>query len=229
MKLCVVLVLLLAFFSTNAQDTRRYIDINGTAEVNVPADQIEFNVQIRVVRETIEDSKKQVDASVANLLKILKSFNLDEEDIIESPAILGKNYTYESGSQKLNGYFASATVSFKLKDLSKYYALSDQLAKDQTIEVVNSFYSLSDYETHSREAYEKALKAAVDKAGYMTKTLGVSVGRILSVDENNPNYPMPYYNMKVMEQSNAGGGDAAAISGKVNITRTVRVKFELGE
>lgn len=227
MKLCVFLILLAAFFSTNAQqDIRRYIDVNGTAEVNVPADQIEFSVQIRVIRETIEDSKKQVDASVANLLKILDSFSLEEDDIIVTPTILGKNYTYENGSQKQNGYFASSSVSFKLKDLTKYYGLSDQLAKDQTIEIVNSYYSLSDYETYNQEAYEKALKAASNKADYMTKALGISKGRILSIDENNQNYPMPY-NMKVMEQSDAGGN--AVISGKVNITRTIRVKYELSE
>ena len=114
------------------------------------------------------------------------------------------------------------TVSFLLKDLSRYYELTNKLATSNNFEIQRSDYSISDYEQKNKLAYEKALKAAIEKAEYMTKTLGVKLGEVLEIDENNrwQTYPNPT-NSITTENTQRG------FAGKVTIRRSVRVKFAI--
>lgn len=223
MRYLVVILAVLFTLSAYPQESKRFIDVNGTAEVNVPADRIDFNIQVRVVSQTISESKKQVDASVKQLMEVLNKYDISDDDIDESPVLLGKNYEYDSGKREQKGFFASSDINFKLKDLTKYYNLSNELAGIRDIEVANSNYNLNDFEKYNRQAYEKALKAAAEKASYMCNVLDVKRGKVLEIDENNQNIPMQL-NSREMFKADAGG---AVISGNVNITRTIRVRYEI--
>lgn len=223
MRYLVLILSIVCTLTAYSQENKRFIDVNGTAEVNIPADRIDFNIQVRVVSQTISESKKQVDASVKQIMDLLKKYNISEDDIDESPVLLGKNYEYDSGKREQKGFFASSDINFKLKDLTKYYSLSDELAGIRDIESANSSYNLNDFEKYNRQAYEKALKAASEKASYMCDVLDVKKGKVLEIDENNQNIPMQL-NSREMFKSDAGG---AVISGNVNITRSIRVRYEI--
>jgi uncharacterized protein YggE len=223
-----LLVVLLAFcaFNIYAKDDDKYIDVSGTAIVKIPADIIFFNLQVKYVTQTIAESKKQVDSSIARLMIILKKYRIKEDDISQSPIILGKNYEYNDNKRVMTGYFASSDISFYLSDLTKYLDLSNELAANQEIEVVSSGYSVSDLEKYSFEAYEKALKAAEKKAAFMCNTLGVKTGKILQIDENTRWGGSPVVNSVEMFKSD-GAEAGQPISGKVSITRTVNVRYEI--
>ena len=206
----------------NAQENQKYININGTSELNVLADQLKIVVQINTIDKSVEESKKNNDKYLNELLTILKNNKIDTNDIEVSPITLGKHYEYSEKERKQNGYYAYLTVSFLLKDLSRYYELTNKLATSNNFEIQRSDYSISDYEQKNKLAYEKALKAAIEKAEYMTKTLGVKLGEVLEIDENNrwQTYPNPT-NSITTENTQRG------FAGKVTIRRSVRVKFAI--
>ncbi len=215
---------ILCFTSINAQENLKYININGTSEVILPADQINFTVQIKIIDESIEESKKTNDKYLDELLTTLKSIGINSNDIEVSPITLGKNYEHDiNRERKQKGFFTEVKITFLLKDLSKYYDLTNNLSSSNYFEIVNSSYSISDYEQQHKSAYEKALNAAKEKAEYMTKTLGVKLGEVLEIDENN--YWQSYANpFNTVTQVNSQEG---SISGKVTIRRSVRVKFAI--
>jgi uncharacterized protein YggE len=223
MRYLVLVLAIICAFTAYPQESKRFIDVNGTAEVNIPADRIDFNIQVRVVSQTISESKKQVDVSVKELMDLLKKYSISDDDIDESSVLLGKNYEHDSGKREQKGFFASSDITFKLKDLTKYYNLSDELAGIRNIEAANSNYNLNNYEKYNQQAYEKALKAAAEKASYMCSALDVKRGKVLEIDENNQNTPM-VLNTREMFKAEGGG---AIISGNVNITRTIRVRYEI--
>ncbi len=223
-KLLLALIVFSSVFA-NAQEKQRYIDVNGTSELILPADQINFTVEIRIVDESIEASKKTNDKVLNEFMTILKNKSINKDDIETSPIRLGKNYKYKEDTRERiqDGFYTEVEVNFTLKDLSKYFELSNKLASNDNFEIQNSSYSISDYEQQHQHAYIKALKAAKEKAEYMTKTLGVKLGEILEIDENNyhQGYPNP---MNSITEVNAKSGN---ISGKVTIRRSVRVKFAI--
>lgn len=107
--------------------------------------------------------------------------------------------------------------------LTKYYELTNKLSSSSSFENVNSSYNISDYELQNKLAYQKALKTAKEKAEYMAATLGLKLGEVLEIDENEKgrNYPNPFNSVTIVTSPDNN------ISGKVTIKRSIRVKFAL--
>ena len=209
--------------TAHAQQNQKYITINGTSELIRSSDQINFTVQIKIIDATVEESKRTNDKYLNELLTILKNTGFNSNDIEVSPITLGKYYEFIGGERKQKGFYTEVIVSFLLKDLSKYYELTNRMASSNNFEIVNSSYSISDYEFQHKLAYEKALKAAKEKAEYMAQTLGLKLGDVLEIDENN-NLQTFSATSNTITKENSPTGD---ISGKVTIRRSVRVKFAI--
>jgi uncharacterized protein YggE len=225
MKKIILLLFIICFISTNAQEIQRYININGTSELIRDADLIDFTIEIKTIDESVEKSKKTNDNNLEELLEVLKIFGISSEDIKVSPISLGKNFEYNDRERQQiqKGFFVELEVSFLLRDLTKYYELTNKLATSDAFAIVRSNYGISDYELQHKTAYQNALKAAKEKAVYMSKTLGLNLGDVLEIDENNlwQSYPNPT-NTITMESSQGG-----SISGKVTLRRSIRVKFAI--
>ncbi|MBI3125101.1 MAG: SIMPL domain-containing protein [Ignavibacteriales bacterium] len=223
MKYLLITLLLFSFISVTAQEKIRFVNVNGTSELILPADQINCSIQIKIIDRSMEESKKANDKRCDELIRILKESGISSNDIEISPIALGKNYEYENRQRIQKGFYAEVKVNFELKDLTKYYDLVDRITSKNDYEIVASGYSISDYEQKLKLVYEKALKAARNKAESMANTLNVKLGEVLEIDENNlwQNQPNPF-NTTTQLSSQDG-----AISGKVSINRSIRVKFEI--
>lgn len=219
----IFLVIMILFISKiNAQGFDKFINVTGTSELVVKADQMEIGINIKTIGTSIEDSKKINDRSVSELSEILKSGGIAISDIEISPLSLGKNYEYKQGERVQNGYFTNINVSFLLKDLSKYYKLIDKISTNDFFEITNSSYKISDYEIKMKSALEKALLAAKEKAFLMAQVLNVNLGSVLEIDETIfKDGPIPF-NTMAKESFQEGG-----ITGKVTITKSIRVKFAI--
>jgi uncharacterized protein YggE len=223
MKYFIFALLLICITSLKAQENKRYISITGTSELILPADQMTFTVQIRTINDSIEESKKANDNHMNELMTLLKTAGILSNDISATPINLGKNMEYKSGESIQKGYYTEVRVVFVLKDLSKYYDVTNKLSSNNTFASIISTYNISDNELQNKVAYQKALKAAKEKAEYMALTMGVKLGRVLEIDETNssPVYP---------GSPNAGtvvNSQDVNILGKVTIRKSVRVKFAI--
>jgi len=223
MKYNLIILLILGYTFSFAQENLKYINVNGTSEIILPADQVNFTVQIKVIDESIETSKKSNDKYLNELLEILKNIGISYDDIDVSPISLGKNYEFTDRAKKQNGFYTEVDVVFGLTDLSKYYELTNELASNDNFEITRSNYSISDYELQHKTAYQKALIAAKEKAAYMAACLGVKVGEVLEIEENNflQSYANPFNTVTSVNSEDRN------ISGKVTIKRSVRIKFSI--
>lgn len=222
MKKMIFLLFVILSAGINAQNIQKFINVNGSARLDVNADQINISVHIKTVDNSISESKKKNDDSVDKLISILNEFEVEKQDVDISPISLGKNYEYKQGERVQNGFYTSVNVSVLLKDLSKYYELIDNLSSNEAFETTNSNYSVSDFENYVKSAYKKSLIAAKEKAELMAETMGVTLGDVLEIDESTSySGPMPL-NTMVKEDYRAGD-----IAGKVSINRDVRVKFAI--
>ncbi|MDR3667777.1 MAG: SIMPL domain-containing protein [Ignavibacteriaceae bacterium] len=223
MKYFLFALLLVCFASLKAQENKRYINITGTSELILPADQMTFTVQIKTINDSIEESKKVNDNHLNELISLLKSAGILSNDITKYPITLGKNYVYKNNETIQKGFYTEVTVSFLLKDLSKYYEVTNKLSSGNDFETVRSVYNVSDNELQNKIAYQKALKAAKEKAENMAATLGLKLGRVLEIDETNS---APVYTNMPNALTVVNSQDVN-ISGKVTIRKSVRVKFAI--
>src|SRR5690554_6633821 len=90
MRRVALFILVLSIVSLTAQENERYINVNGTSELTLPADQINFNIRIVIEDESVEKSKETNDRYLNELLNILKNTGIHSDDISVSPLTLGK-------------------------------------------------------------------------------------------------------------------------------------------
>lgn len=219
-KLMIMLFVIFTITAT-AQSSQKYISVTGTAERTLPADQIEFSIQIETIDETVMKSKSDNDKSLEHLLEILEETKIDTNYLNVSPIMIGKNYEQKSGERIQSGFYARVSVSFILKDLSKYYNLTDKIASIDNFEIIDANYAISDYEAENKETYIEALKAARTKAEYMAETMGVKILGVLEISDTDMGQPF------VVNAMRAKISVSGSVSGKVELSRSVSVKFAI--
>lgn len=208
------------------QNNTRFINVSGQAEITVPADQAEVSLQIKTIDKTSDLSKSRMDEALNAAVAILRKTGIENKFISVSPVLFGKNYEFNEKGRQQNGYYSMVTVNVLLKNLTSYFELTNQLSTIEAVEIVSSDYSVADIESHNLRAYESALKAAQKKAESMARTMGVGLGTVLEIDEVIP--VMPYNTYAANVKTRAETPDPA-FSGKVVISKTVRVKFRIAQ
>jgi uncharacterized protein YggE len=224
MKYFFLSLFICSFGSTSAQEFHKYITVNGTSELILPADQIKYTIQIKIVAVAVEASKNANDSCRNELLRKLNKIGINSNDINVLPMTLGKNYEFNKGERKQRGFYTEVNVIFLLKDLSKYYELTNELSSSNQYEIKESTYNISDYELQQKIAFEKALLAAKEKAKYMVHVLGVKLKDVLEIEENNYWQAGSIYSNTIEQKQDSRAGD---MSGKVTIRRSVKVKFAI--
>ncbi len=210
-------------FSVTTYSQVRYIEVNGTHESVLPADQVSFSIKLKSVQETVEKAKNVTNQKLDILLQQLTAIGISQTDINVSPITLGKNYTYVNNQRQQEGFYVQVNLSVLLQDLNLYSELTDAFVLNSSIENIQSSYNISDYEYQHQLAYEKALESAKSKATYMAKVYEMSLGEVLEIEEN-PSWSTYSNPFNSVTRDRSREEDEL---GKVTIRRSVRVKFTL--
>jgi uncharacterized protein YggE len=197
----------------------------GTANIEFPADQINWTVDIRKIADTFEESSTNCNSALNSLLEILNLNEIDKNHIQISPIQQGKYYEqdYDRRTRVFKGFVSSLIVNFILKDMMKYSELVSKLSKSDEFENIRSSYSDSKYEDHHKETLIKASDEAKKKAIYLIENIGKKIGSVLEVVETNSSYPNPF------NSSTSLPYEMPINSGKVSYSRSVKIKFEITE
>jgi hypothetical protein len=200
MKKILTIALLSAFTLTafaQTPDTRRKIEVTGSAEAEVTPDIIYVGLSLKEYfkdnnnrkRVDIEELERQLQAAV--LKAGIPKENLTINNI--------SSYTDYWNQKKDPNFMASKQYRIKVSDLTK---LNDILSAVDPKGIAYSnieSYDYSKMESLKKELKVKALEAAKEKANYLTAALGQKTGLPLEIQEiNNESYPQQNYRANTM-------------------------------
>jgi uncharacterized protein YggE len=94
MKKRIMLFILFLTSFLYAQESR-FIEVTGTANIEYPADQINWKVTIKKIKDTFTESKNSTEAALKELLKILNISSIDTNDIQISLLQQGRHYEHD--------------------------------------------------------------------------------------------------------------------------------------
>ncbi|MCE1189222.1 MAG: SIMPL domain-containing protein [Ignavibacteria bacterium] len=223
----IFLFILASVAIANAEIPIRYINVTGTSEIKLQADIIHITLAIKTIDISIEKSKKNNDKIVDICREIFQENKIDPKSISIKPMDFGKNFeTNAKGESIQKGFYTESTIEISLKDFSRYYTLTSELSKNNSISISSSQYGNSEILQHQREATLSAVKIAKEKAEQMAQVAGMKLGDVLEIDESQP-----YTSYAPQSNSLTFGMEAQPehkeISGELSVKKSVRVKFEI--
>ncbi|HEX8735784.1 MAG TPA: SIMPL domain-containing protein [Pyrinomonadaceae bacterium] len=167
------------------------IKVTGTAEIQVVPDLVKFALRVSKSDKNLQIAKTQNDVNVAKIIALTKRFQIDAKDV--KTDFISVKEKFDRVKQKddtefinvFAGYTVSKTVVVKLKDLAKFEEFFSEIIKVGVTEFSNVTFESSEMRKHKDQARAMAIRAAREKAVAIANELGQSIGKAISIEEND--------------------------------------------
>lgn len=211
-------------------DTRRKIEVTGSAEAEVTPDIIYLGISLKEYFKDNSNKKKVEIAELERQLQaaVLKAGIPKEDFTINNVA----SYTDYWQKKKDPNFLASKQYRIKVADLNKLNEIIGAVDSKGVAYTNIESYDYSKIESLKKELKIKALLAAQEKAAYLVGALKETLGGAIEIQEiNNELYPQP-----VMYRANAmmKSGDMAESAPmpdidfkKIKLNYQMRAVFEV--
>ncbi|MEO5911444.1 MAG: SIMPL domain-containing protein [Pelobium sp.] len=212
----------LAGFSQNV-DTRKKIEVNGTAEMEVTPDEIYIGISLK---EYLTDNKKVVSIELleAQLQKAVIKAGIANEDFTINNLSAYTNYWEK---KKDATFLASKQYSIKVKDLNTFNEIIGAVDPKGMAYTNIDRYSYSKEDQLKKELKIKALMDAKSKATYLVEALGDKLGNALQISESgSENYPQPVMFRASMMKSEDASMPQIDFK-KIKLTSQISAVFEI--
>ncbi len=207
------------------------ISVSGNAELTVDPDEIEIYIEIQTLEDTAVETKN-INAEISDdVIADLKKAGVRSDDIETSNYNLYPKYEWNRVTEEseLVGYELRHILKVTHDDIDKAGDLIDVAVDAGANRIDNVLFTLSDEkEKDARdEAMERAAETASDKAKKLTKTLGVSLGKIKTISESTYYYTPYTYRGDALKVEAAGDVPTNIQPQKLDVTATVHLSFEI--
>jgi uncharacterized protein YggE len=228
LTLTLALALMLIPFSALAEGSPE-VTVNGTGIVTMKPDTATIVLGVSETAKGAVQAQSTVNKKIEAIKKALIKAGVKEADIAIGDLSVWGNYDYSDGQdQKLVGYTASHTLSITASDMDKVGPLIDASLTAGANQLQGVTFSVK----NNDDAYDKALKLAVEKARekaeVMAAAAGLKLGAIMTLTEGTDYGYGPIVNAKYAEADMSAGAAPTQIdTGMVTISATVTVVFGL--
>lgn len=177
------------------------IAVSGSAEMEIIPDQIYVNVELKEYQKKGED-KRDIEIIKKQFLEAAKAAGIPDS-AVSIVSFTGDNPYFIRKRKKDPSLFASITYQVKFKSSELMDKLVEKLDDEATqgFLIVSTDHSkMTEFRTQLKIA---AVKAAKEKAMYLTEAIGERLGEAISIKE--PNEFRPFWQENAM-RSNAAYG-----------------------
>jgi len=212
---------------------QRTISVNGSSEIEIVPDEIYIQVDLREYNKKNGD-KVDINLIKNNFLAACKSIGLTDKDVtVQSYQGYDNNYWWMKKKKKENlDLKASISYSIKVSKVDMLDALVDKMDDEATQNFFITKTSYSKMDELKKDLKIAAVKAAREKAIYLSDAIGEHVGEAITINDpteiNSP--PRPYYANEMLKVANAQDSTAPPMDvdfKKIKIQYEVNVVFAL--
>jgi uncharacterized protein len=168
------------------------VDTTGTAEIQVVPDTATLSFSIMKKDKSVSVAKKQNDETIAKVTGLARRFNINAADVktdyIRVSEVTKRVKIKDSDDDYENvfdGYRVTRNLVVKLSDISKFETFLTALLDAGVNDVANVVFSSSELRRYKDQARAMAIRAAKEKAEAIAKEIGQTIGKAVSIDEEN--------------------------------------------
>lgn len=162
------------------------VTVQGTGSVKVVPDGVSFVFVVSAVAESTVAAVNEVAGTADKARAALREADVDDDDIATQSVSVYPEYVYgNDGTQTLTGYRATQSFAVILRDTDNAGATVDAVvaAAGNSVQVSAVTPVLIDVNDATKDAREKAIDNAKEKAKDYADLLDVDLGAVLVVNE----------------------------------------------
>lgn len=223
--LSVVLIAALLMPAALADGDDRLITVTGSASVTVAADTAVVSLGVETTADNVTAAMQENADRVSAVLAALKAEGIAEGDLVTERFYINTVYDYSSIDARIKGYSVSNGLQVTVRDMTQVGHIIDTAFTAGA----NQCNGVSVTSTQAAQASDQALKAAVAegqrRAQLLAEAAGVTLGRLISISENNAGFAREVYS-STKSVANADMGTQIIADG-LDYSATVVLVFEL--
>lgn len=170
-------------------DTQNGITVTGMGSVNAVPDRAEFSFGVQSQGRTAAQALSANSAEMRRVIDALRSAGIAAADIQTGQVSVSP--TTSSDGQTITGYMALNTVSARIRDLAAAGRVIDAAVAAGANQVYGPSLTRSDQDDLYRQALRSAFADARAKAQALAAAAGLTVGRVLVIQESGGAVPVP--------------------------------------
>jgi uncharacterized protein len=202
----------------------RSITVMGTGKVSAAPDTAEIAGGAVTEAPTAEAAVQANDAIMKRALAALEELGIPGRDIQTQRYEVSPTYAQNrdrGGRGQIVGYRVANRVSVRVHDLEKLGPVLDKLVAAGANEMDGIAFQVGEPTPLLDQARTLAVADAERKAALYARAAGVSLGRVLRIDETGGGIPMPMPRMAAMEAA------VPIAPGQVDLSASVTVVYAI--
>ncbi|MEK7163539.1 MAG: SIMPL domain-containing protein [Patescibacteria group bacterium] len=199
--------------------------VTGEGKVTAVPDVAILNLGMTTKKNTVKLAQAEANTVISGLTKVIKEFGVNEKDIKTTNYSVYPDYDYSNGSNRIVGYNVNVSLTVTVRDIDMVNNILDKAASFGANSVGGIQFTVAENKLKelNREARLIAIKEAKEKADELAKLSGMTLGKIINIQEGSARvYPQPMYAKADM----MGGGGAEIQPGSTDITSSVTLFYE---
>jgi uncharacterized protein YggE len=217
-----------SFAQTAINPYPKTITVTGSAEMEIIPDEIYVQVDLKEY-EKKGQGKINIETIKRNFLNNVKAIGIPDSLVsIAAYDGFGGNPWLRKKNKK-NELYASISYQVKIKTSKQLDDLVDKLDDEATTNFYIQRTSHSKLAEYRKQLKIQAIKAAKEKAQYLTEAIDEKAGEAVTINEPTEYY-QPYYNTmrsNVMMKQEAMAGDVAAADGNPVDFRKMKLRYDV--
>lgn len=175
-----------------------FFTVTGEGKVTVVPDTAIVSLGITLNKPTVKAAQDQVNSVISEITKSLKTLGIDAKDIQTS------NYSiYPQYNDRITGYQVNASLTVTVRELDKVNQVIDIATAKGANTIGGIQLTVDDTKQKQllQQARELAVKDAKTKAESLANAAGITLGKIVNIQENANNFPRPMIGMMAVVDS----------------------------
>jgi len=227
------------FIGSNANSMHVGVWVNGVGTVVTKPDIANLSLGVEAKSATVSKARNQAAVAMNAIVEFLIAKGVAERDIRTESFNISPQYTYQekvdsygnrTNQRVLTGYQVVNTASVKVRNLAKIGDLLDGAVKAgrDLVRVNGIRFSVDDPDPLKVQARQLAVQKAIQKAEEITKSAGVTLGRLVYISESSST---PIYSTVEATRADFAGAPSFAPTrinaGESEIQVTVQAVFAI--
>jgi uncharacterized protein YggE len=205
--------------------------VNGQGKVTAIPDVANVSLGIEAQAATVSEAQAEAASAMDKVMDALTKNGVAKKDIQTRHFNISKVSRWDQNSQQevVLGYRVTNTVTAKIRDIEKTGEVIDAvaLAAGDLTRVNNISFSVDDPTAYQREARDKAMADARNKAEQLASLAEVKLGKPTYISENLFFPPTPIYRGEAMIGAPAPAPTTPISPGEMEITLSVQVTYAI--